>query len=127
MVELPHGYTYSAHPVGCAAGVAALDILVKEDMVGRVRSLAPYFEQAVHSLKGHPHVLDIRNYGLAAGFTIAPVLGEPARRPFDIAMALLEERLLRPVWRRHDPASTSVHRRARRNRSADQRAGRCAQ
>jgi beta-alanine--pyruvate transaminase len=87
MVEFPHGYTYSAHPVACAAGNAALDVLVKEDMVGRVKSLAPYFEQAVHGLKGQPHVADIRNYGLAAGFTIAPFPGEPARRPFEIAMA----------------------------------------
>jgi beta-alanine--pyruvate transaminase len=87
MVELPHGYTYSAHPVACAAGVAALDILVKEDMVGCVKSLAPYFEQAVHSLRGQPHIVDIRNYGLAAGFTIAALPGEPARRPFEIAMA----------------------------------------
>lgn len=87
MVEFPHGYTYSAHPVACAAGIAALDVLVKEDMVGRVKSIAPFFEDAVHGLKGLPHVLDIRNYGLAAGITIAPVTGEPARRPFEIAMA----------------------------------------
>jgi beta-alanine--pyruvate transaminase len=87
MVEFPHGYTYSAHPVACAAGVAALDVLVKDDMVGRVKSLAPYFEQAVHSLKGRRHIADIRNCGLAAGFTIAPVPREPARRPYEIAMA----------------------------------------
>ena len=87
MVEFPHGYTYSAHPVACAAGNAALDVLVKEDMVGRVKSLAPYFEEMIHSLKGQPHIADIRNYGLAAGLTIAPVPGEPARRPYEIAMA----------------------------------------
>ena len=52
MLEFPHGYTYSAHPVACAAGIAALDVMVKEDMVGRVQALAPYFEAAVHSLKG---------------------------------------------------------------------------
>jgi beta-alanine--pyruvate transaminase len=56
-------------------------------MVGRVKSLAPYFENMVHSLKGSKHVLDIRNYGLAAGFTIDPVPGEPAKRPYEIAMA----------------------------------------
>jgi beta-alanine--pyruvate transaminase len=87
MLEFAHGYTYSAHPVACAAGNAALDVLVKEDMVSRVRELAPYFEAAVHSLKGRRHVLDIRNYGLAAGLTIAAVPGEPARRPYEIAMA----------------------------------------
>ena len=87
MLEFAHGYTYSAHPVACAAGIAALDVLVKEDMIGRVKALAPYFENAVHSLKGAKHVTDIRNYGLAAGFTIAPVPGEPAKRPYEIAMA----------------------------------------
>ena len=86
LVEFPHGYTYSAHPVACAAGVAALDLLVAEDGPGRVKALAPHFEAAVHGLKGSRHVLDIRNYGLAAGITIAPVPGEPAKRPFEIAM-----------------------------------------
>lgn len=86
MVEFPHGYTYSAHPVACAAGVAALDVLQQEDMPGRVKALAPHFENAVHSLKGSKHVADIRNYGLAAGITIAALPGEPARRPYEIAM-----------------------------------------
>lgn len=87
MVEFPHGYTYSAHPIACAAGLAALDLLEKEDGPGRVKALAPHFEAAVHSLKGSRHVLDIRNYGLAAGITIDPVPGEPAKRPYEIAMA----------------------------------------
>ncbi|MBE0629053.1 MAG: aminotransferase class III-fold pyridoxal phosphate-dependent enzyme, partial [Burkholderia vietnamiensis] len=86
MLEFPHGYTYSAHPVACAAGVAALDLLVKEDAVARVRDLAPHFEAAVHGLKGQRHIADIRNYGLAAGLTIAALPGEPARRPYEIAM-----------------------------------------
>ncbi|GGH64984.1 aspartate aminotransferase family protein [Comamonas phosphati] len=86
MLEFAHGYTYSAHPVACAAGMAALDLLETEDGPGRVQALAPFFEQAVHSLKGARHVLDIRNIGLAAGFSIAPVPGEPARRPYEIAM-----------------------------------------
>ena len=91
MMEFPHGYTYSAHPVACAAGIAALDVLVKENMVERVAALAPYFEQAVHSLRGAKHVADIRNYGLAAGITIAAVPGEPAKRPYEIAMRCLEK------------------------------------
>jgi beta-alanine--pyruvate transaminase len=86
MVELAHGYTYSAHPIACAAGVAALDLLVKEKGVERVAELAPYFENAVHSLKGAKHVADIRNFGLAAGLTLAPAPGEPAKRPFEVAM-----------------------------------------
>ena len=91
LLEFPHGYTYSAHPVACAAGIAALDVLVKENMVERVAVLAPYFEQAVHSLKGAKHVADIRNYGLAAGITIAALPGEPAKRPYEIAMRCLEK------------------------------------
>jgi beta-alanine--pyruvate transaminase len=90
-LELAHGYTYSAHPVACAAGIAALDVLVKENMVERVASIAPYFEQAVHSLKGAKHITDIRNIGLAAGFTFAAVPGEPLKRPYEVAMKCLEK------------------------------------
>jgi beta-alanine--pyruvate transaminase len=93
MVEFPHGYTYSAHPIPCAAGVAALDLLVQERAVERVAELAPYFEDAVHSLKGRKHVTDIRNYGLAAGLTIEALPGEPAKRPFEIAMKALAKGL----------------------------------
>lgn len=93
MLEFPHGYTYSAHPIACAAGVAALDLLVKDRAVERVAELAPHFENAVHSLKGSKHVKDIRNIGLAAGLTIDPVPGEPAKRPYEIAMKCLAKGL----------------------------------
>jgi len=86
MLEFAHGYTYSAHPVACAAGNAVLSIMEKEEIPARVAALAPFFENAVHSLKGAKHVADIRNYGLAAGLTIAALPGEPARRPYEIAM-----------------------------------------
>jgi len=91
MLEMPHGYTYSAHPVACAAGNAALDVLVKEEAVERVAEIAPYFENAVHGLKGAKHLTDIRNFGLAAGLTLAPAPGEPAKRPFEVAMKCLEK------------------------------------
>ena len=91
MLEFAHGYTYSAHPVPCAAALATLDILVKENMPERVKTLAPHFENAVHSLKGVKHITDIRNYGLAAGLTIEALPGEPAKRPFDIAMMMLDK------------------------------------
>jgi beta-alanine--pyruvate transaminase len=87
MIEFAHGYTYSAHPVACAAGLAALSVLQKEHMIERVRAIAPYFEQAVHSLKGRRHIADIRNFGLAAGITLESRPGEPARRPYETAMA----------------------------------------
>ena len=91
MLEFAHGYTYSAHPVACAAGLAALDLLEKEDAVGRVRALSARFEAAVHGLKGAKHVVDIRNHGLAAGFTVASLPGEPAKRPWQIAMDMLKK------------------------------------
>ncbi|APW44631.1 aspartate aminotransferase family protein [Rhodoferax saidenbachensis] len=91
MLEFPHGYTYSAHPVACAAGIAALDLLVKENMIERVNALAPYFEKAVHSLRGAKHITDIRNLGLSAGFTLAAVPGEPAKRPYEVAMRCLDK------------------------------------
>ena len=88
MLEFPHGYTYSAHPVACAAGLATMNLLESEHAIERVRDLAPHFEAAVHGLKGTKHVADIRNYGLAAGFTLSPVPGEPAKRPYQVAMAM---------------------------------------
>jgi beta-alanine--pyruvate transaminase len=91
LLEFPHGYTYSAHPIACAAGVAALDLLVKDQAVERVRTLAPYFEELAHGLKGRKHVLDVRNFGLAAGLTIEALPGEPARRPFEIAMKCYDD------------------------------------
>ena len=91
MVELPHGYTYSAHPLACAAGLAALDVLEKDNMFERVKAMAPVLEDAIHSLKGTQHITDIRNYGLAAGITLASVPGEPAKRPYEAAMKCWEK------------------------------------
>ncbi len=86
MVEFPHGYTYSAHPVACAAALAAMDIFENDQMAQRAADLAPHFEDAIHSLKGLNYVSDIRNYGLAGALTIEAYPGEPARRPYEIAM-----------------------------------------
>jgi beta-alanine--pyruvate transaminase len=91
MVEFPHGYTYSAHPVACAAGIAALDVLVDDGMVARVKEIAPIFEEAVHSLKGSPYVTDIRNYGLAAGISLEHFPNEPLKRPFEVGLKCLEK------------------------------------
>ena len=91
MLEFPHGYTYSAHPVACAAGLAALDILEREALPARVASLAPYFEAGLHQLRGAPHVSDIRNFGFAGALQLEPWPGEPARRPFEVAMRLWEK------------------------------------
>lgn len=91
MLEFPHGYTYSAHPVACAAGLASLKLIEQENVMERVNSLAPYFENAVHSLKGIHHIADIRNCGLAAGLTLSPAPGEPAKRPYEVAMRCLKK------------------------------------
>ncbi len=90
-LELPHGYTYSAHPVACAAGLASLEFIQQEDMIRRVTDIAPYFEEALHSLANCPHVVDIRNYGLAGGMTLAPYAGEPLRRPYEVAMSMWDK------------------------------------
>jgi len=88
MLEFPHGYTYSAHPVACAAGLAALDVLEQEKLPQRVAELSPYFEEALHQLKGGAHITDIRNYGFAGALTLASYPGEPARRPYEVAMRM---------------------------------------
>ncbi|WP_301283004.1 MULTISPECIES: aspartate aminotransferase family protein [unclassified Halomonas] len=89
-IEFPHGYTYSAHPVACAAGLAALDMLEREDFPAQVRGIAPAFEQKLHALKGRPHVVDIRNFGLAGAIQLAPRAGDPTIRPRDAHLALWE-------------------------------------
>ncbi|MEM8768751.1 MAG: aspartate aminotransferase family protein [Pseudomonadota bacterium] len=90
MLEFPHGYTYSGHPVACAAAHATLDLLDRDGLIERAATIAPYFEEALHSLKGTPHVTDIRNYGLAGALTLEAYPGEPARRPYEIAMKCWE-------------------------------------
>lgn len=91
MLEFPHGYTYSAHPVACAAGIAALDILEREQLPQRVAELAPYFEEGLHQLQGLPHIEDIRNFGFAGALQLQAYPGEPARRPYEIAMAMWQK------------------------------------
>jgi beta-alanine--pyruvate transaminase len=87
-VEFPHGYTYSAHPVACAAGLAALDLLQKENLVQQAAELAPHFESVLHGVKGAKNVVDIRNYGLAGAIQIAARDGDAIVRPFEAGMKL---------------------------------------
>lgn len=91
MLEFPHGYTYSAHPVACAAGLAALDLLVEEKLPERVARQAPYFEEGLHQLQEAPHVTDIRNFGFAGALSLASYPGEPARRPYEVAMCMWQK------------------------------------
>ncbi|MDT4825501.1 Beta-alanine--pyruvate aminotransferase [compost metagenome] len=90
-VEFTHGYTYSAHPVACAAGLATLDLLKKDNLIQRSAELAPVFEQAIHGLQGAKHVVDIRNCGLAGAIQLAPRDGDAIVRPFEIGMKLWKE------------------------------------
>ena len=84
MIELFHGYTYSGHPVGAAAGLATLDIYERDGLFQRTIEMESYFEEAVHSLKGLPNVIDIRNTGLVAAVELAPRDGKPGARGFEV-------------------------------------------
>ncbi len=79
-IELAHGYTYSGHPLACAACIATLDTYREERLLTRAAELAPYWEAAVHSLRGLPHVIDIRNIGLIGAIEFEPAPGEPGKR-----------------------------------------------
>jgi beta-alanine--pyruvate transaminase len=83
VVELFHGYTYSAHPLACAAALAALDLYRDEDLFARARALEPKWAQAAMGLKNLPNVLDIRTIGLTAGIDLAARPDAPGRRAYD--------------------------------------------
>jgi beta-alanine--pyruvate transaminase len=89
-IELFHGYTYSAHPVACAAALATLDIYAKEGLLTRAASLAPEWENAVHSLRGLPHVIDVRNYGLIGAVELEARAGKPGARAFEVFLECFE-------------------------------------
>ncbi|MDP2746997.1 aspartate aminotransferase family protein [Pseudomonas sp.] len=88
MVEFGHGYTYSGHPVACAAGLATLELLKRDNLIEQSAALAPIFEDKLHSLKGSKNVIDIRNCGLAGAIQIAPRDGDPVIRPFEAGIKL---------------------------------------
>jgi len=93
-VELAHGYTYSGHPVACAAAHAALDIYENEDLFARAGAMGKVLEDAVHSLRGLPHVVDIRNIGMAAAIELEPREGRPNERAFEAYLRCFERGLL---------------------------------
>jgi beta-alanine--pyruvate transaminase len=93
-IELYHGYTYSGHPLAAAAAVATLDLFRVEGLFQRAAELAPYWEDAAHSLKGLPHIIDIRNIGLVVGIELEPIAGKPGARGFDAFLRAYEKNVL---------------------------------
>ena len=93
-IEFFHGYTYSGHPLASAAAIAAIDIHVREDLPGRARAIEGYWEDAAHSLKSAPNVIDIRNHGLIAGIELAPREGKPGDRAMRVFRRCFDEGVL---------------------------------
>jgi beta-alanine--pyruvate transaminase len=87
-VEFTHGYTYSGHPVACAAALATLDVLENQNLITQSAALAPSFEKLIHELKGAPNIIDIRNCGLIGALQLAPRDGDATIRGFEIGMKL---------------------------------------
>ncbi|HSK41523.1 MAG TPA: aspartate aminotransferase family protein [Arenibaculum sp.] len=89
-IELFHGYTYSGHPVACAAALATLETYREDGLFERAAGLAPYWEEAIHGLKGARHVVDLRNLGLLAGIELEPLSGQPTKRAFEAFLKCYE-------------------------------------
>ncbi|WP_108461959.1 aspartate aminotransferase family protein [Devosia naphthalenivorans] len=94
IIEFFHGYTYSGNPVASAAALATLETYKDEGLLTRGAELAPYFEDALHSLKGLPHVIDIRNIGLVGAIELEPIAGQPTKRAFSAFLQAYEQGLL---------------------------------
>ncbi len=94
MIDFFHGYTYSGHPVACAAAIGTLDTYAEEGLLTRAAELAPYWEERVHALKGLPHVIDVRNIGLIGAVEFAPDPAQPGKRGYDRFVKAFEEGIL---------------------------------
>jgi beta-alanine--pyruvate transaminase len=90
LIEFFHGYTYSGNPIASAAALATLDTYKEEGLLTRGAELAPYWEEALHSLKDAPHVIDIRNIGLVGAIELQPIVGEPTKRAFSAFVKAFE-------------------------------------
>ncbi len=93
-IELFHGYTYSGHPLACAAAIASLDLYKAEGLFDRAHELSAYWADAAHSLKGRRNVIDVRNIGLIAGIKLAPRDGAPTKRATELFHACFDNGLL---------------------------------
>ncbi len=93
-IELPHGYTYSGHPLACAAGLATLEIHERERLSERAAALAGPFESGLHALASEPHVIDIRNMGLMGAVELEPLEGRPGERAAAVFRRCFEQGVL---------------------------------
>ncbi|MCR6670953.1 aspartate aminotransferase family protein [Devosia ginsengisoli] len=91
VIEFFHGYTYSGNPIASAAGLATLETYKDEDLLTRGAELAPVWQDALHSLKGEPHVIDIRNIGLVGAIELEPIAGAPTKRAFSAFVKAFED------------------------------------
>ncbi|MDC9823132.1 aspartate aminotransferase family protein [Devosia sp. ZB163] len=94
VIEFMHGYTYSGNPIASAAGLATLETYKDEGLLTRGAELAPYWADALHSLKGLPHVIDIRNLGLIGAIELEPIAGQPTKRAFSAFVKAFETGIL---------------------------------
>lgn len=94
MIELFHGYTYSGNPIASAAGIATMEVYREEALFERAAAIAPYWEEALHSLRGTRHVIDIRNMGLIGAVELEPIAGAPTKRAFNAFLAAYEKGIL---------------------------------
>jgi beta-alanine--pyruvate transaminase len=94
MIELFHGYTYSGNPIASAAAIATLDTYRDEGLFAHAAELAPYWAEALHALRGLPHVIDIRNLGLIGAAELEPIAGEPTKRAFSAFLAAYDKGIL---------------------------------
>ena len=90
VIEFFHGYTYSGNPIACAAALGTLDTYREEGLLTRGAELAPHFEAALHSLKGEPHVIDVRNIGMVGAIELEPIAGQPSKRAFSAFVKAFE-------------------------------------
>lgn len=91
LIEFFHGYTYSGNPIASAAAIATLDTYKEEGLLERGAELAQHWEDALHSLKDEPHVIDVRNIGLVGAIELEPIAGEPTRRAFSAFVKAFEK------------------------------------
>ncbi len=116
LIEFFHGYTYSGNPVSSAAGLATLDIYQREGLLTRGAELGGYFADALHGLKGLPHVIDIRNIGLVGAVELEPIAGAPTKRAFAAFLKAYEAGHPHPHHRRHHRAVAAADHREGRDR-----------